>query len=649
MEKRSSLILCALVVLFTVSSVGAVELTVWPADSLEKMFPDAQPPEQPSEMIRLRAAQDEYESAQLAVRADQKIEDLRVTVSPLKRAEGGEIPTSNIRARFVGAIPIRANSPSAKPDQLICKAPCEVPDVLLEDASISLDPGRTQGVWITVHVPVDAPPSLYSGEVRITADAQEATVPIQLEVLPFAIPVERHLQVTNWINWSNIAKHHGLERWSEPYWKLLETYAANWRAHRQNVVMADIGLIDCHVTKDGLLECDYERFDRLVELLERAGVLDRLELPFMASHGPGGWSSREIVLRKISAESRETGKRVSLPPDQGLKPFLGQLQAHLADKQWLDKTIMHVCDEPAAHNLESWREASRFIHEAAPKIARIDAIETTGFGDELEVWVPKLNHLSNWFDHYREMQRRGKELWFYTCCHPWGYYPNRFLDQPLIETRVLHWMNWHAGATGYLHWGLLAWTDDPFQDAGEPRLPPGDRCIVYPGGGGPLDSIRWEQMRDGIEDYECLWLLRARMKEIQRRLGPAAADMDAAEPSDAFCAQIVRSFTDYAKQPERLRAVRQQLQDAIVQATEPPLVMLRLEPRAGHELVAGPISVIVRGIVEQGSTVKVNGQDVSITKQGTFVRQFGTSSGEIIVDVAGNGGTKRLTRTYTVR
>ena len=64
MEKRSSLILCALVVLFTVSSVGAADLTAWPADSLEKVFPDAQPPEQPSEMIRLRAAQDEYESAQ---------------------------------------------------------------------------------------------------------------------------------------------------------------------------------------------------------------------------------------------------------------------------------------------------------------------------------------------------------------------------------------------------------------------------------------------------------------------------------------------------------------------------------------------------------------------------------------------------------
>ena len=36
------------------------------------------------------------------------------------------------------------------------------------------------------------------------------------------------------------------------------------------------------------------------------------------------------------------------------------------------------------------------------------------------------------------------------------------------------------------------------------RVPAGDPWIVYPGKDGPLDSIRFEAMRDGIADYELL-------------------------------------------------------------------------------------------------------------------------------------------------
>ena len=55
---------------------------------------------------------------------------------------------------------------------------------------------------------------------------------------------------------------------------------------------------------------------------------------------------------------------------------------------------------------------------------------------------------------------------------------------------------------------------DPFKDltlADEKEfLPGGDSWIVYPGKDGPLDSIRFETMRDGITDYELLCLLAER-------------------------------------------------------------------------------------------------------------------------------------------
>ena len=92
----------------------------------------------------------------------------------------------------------------------------------------------------------------------------------------------------------------------------------------------------------------------------------------------------------------------------------------------------------------------------------MDAIETTHCLDRLEVWVPKLDHLSTWQNAYEDAQRRGNELWLYTVgIFQQGSLPNKTVDVALIESRILHWLNYRYGLNGYLHWGWNVWTDDP--------------------------------------------------------------------------------------------------------------------------------------------------------------------------------------------
>ena len=127
------------------------------------------------------------------------------------------------------------------------------------------------------------------------------------------------------------------------------------------------------------------------------------------------------------------------------------------------------------------------------------------------------------------------------------------MDYPLIKTRVLHWINFRWGFTGYLHWGFNHWRgDDPFKDLEPPHggstfLPPGDAWIVYPGDRRLLDSIRHEAMRDGVEDYELLRLL---------------AEKDPGK-AKTLAETVVRSFTDYARDPKTLRQVRLELLDTL--------------------------------------------------------------------------------------
>jgi len=156
-------------------------------------------------------------------------------------------------------------------------------------------------------------------------------------------------------------------------------------------------------------------------------------------------------------------------------------------------------------------------------------------------------------DFYRSRVGRGDELWFYTCLAPTGTYANRFIDYHLLKTRLLHWLNFHYEATGYLHWGYNHWqTEAPWVDVepvhGNTRcLPPGDNCIVYPGEGRPMDSIRFEAMRDGIEDYELLRLLAQR-------------DTDRAH---AICTRVIRAFDDYDLNVGNFRAARRELLQAL--------------------------------------------------------------------------------------
>jgi hypothetical protein len=151
----------------------------------------------------------------------------------------------------------------------------------------------------------------------------------------------------------------------------------------------------------------------------------------------------------------------------------------------------------------------------------------------VNIWVPQLNFLSDSIDFYKKRQAKGDEVWFYTCIYPQGKYPNRFIDQQLIQTRLLHWINFKYGITGYLHWGYNHWsnggTDTPDWkspygetsvvngDAGQ-ILPGGDSWIVYPGEKMLYPSMRLEAMRDGIVDYELLKMFKGRYPEEADRM-----------------------------------------------------------------------------------------------------------------------------------
>jgi hypothetical protein len=211
--------------------------------------------------------------------------------------------------------------------------------------------------------------------------------------------------------------------------------------------------------------------------------------------------------------------------------------------------MQHLADEPIAQNIKSYRAMATLARKYAPEVRIIEACHTKDLVGAIDIWVPQLNYLQQDYAHYQARQQAGDEVWFYTCVFPQGEYANRFLELPLAKTRLLHWINYRYGATGYLHWGYNQWTaEDPFTHTtrphgGPPYLPAGDPWIVYPGKDGPLDSIRFEAMRDGIADCALLQALSERDKAGAQELAR----------------KVVLAFDRYDTDVSAFRAVRHEL------------------------------------------------------------------------------------------
>lgn len=599
--------------------------------------------------IRVFGIRNEIVSAQCVIKAPGDLENLTVAVTQLKDAAGSAaIPAENVEWSFVESILVEENTPELLKSDLIRPAPARFPDYLGEARQCSLSPGACKAVYLTIKIPSDAEPGEYRTRVTATCSDASLSVPLFLTVYPLTLPDERHLMVTEWFSTSRFKQHHAVDSSdSQRFFDILRVYADNMADHRQNVFRVSLDLVDRMRTADGKLQFDFSRFDRWAEVFWSTGRMDLLETGSVARFGEGGWSSSEVLLRDFSVRDESTGETKMLPGKDFLPQFLPALVQHLREKEWLKKTVFHICDEPSNHNIMAWREASDFVHRCAPELRRLDAIETPHCLDRLEIWVPKLDHLATWQSAYKDAQRQGNELWFYTVgIFQKGSLPNKTVDVPLLDARVMHWVNYRYGLKGYLHWGFNAWTDDPFTAPGKHR---GDGWHVYPKKDGLLNSLRWEQMRAGLQDYECLWLLENKISQIRSTLSPRIADL--IQPSRRpleIASRVVRTYHDFTRDPSVLYAAKRQAIQETLDLDRSPRVLFQTNPPE-HSTLAADCAVDVHGWAEPGTKIRINGQDVPVASDGLFIEQIRPSSeGQIELEAEKEDGRIVVVREFAL-
>ncbi|MBS0010599.1 MAG: DUF4091 domain-containing protein [Bacteroidales bacterium] len=292
---------------------------------------------------------------------------------------------------------------------------------------------------------------------------------------------------------------------------------------------------------------DFSRFDiALSRYLDDFGFNSfRIDLPGM---GSGTYYSRN--------EGRYGGFRQgTVIYNKLMMSYLSQIEAHLREKGWLDRVYVYWFDEPGRIDYPFVREGMEIIRRGASEISTFLTENDPGpeIMDVTDISCTIWHRIDP--DKARMVKERGNEYWSYLCTGPKHPWLSEFIDHDGINLRMWLWGTWAYDLDGILIWSTNYWTSrsasppgylqNPWEDPAsyvqgygwplgkQTQWGNGDGRLFYPPNRNPgkdirvfieepVPSFRLEQLREGIEDYEYLTLL----KELASRLPQTAVYND---------------------------------------------------------------------------------------------------------------------------
>jgi hypothetical protein len=523
-------------------------LRVWPVNSIVKVFPD-DPAPATAAAASICLARNEKEPLQLALRGAERVPGVRVEVGPLVGPGGKRL--DDLQVNVVGFVPMdhasnyyQTDSPTWHRKYPRQSGQCDGwpglwPDPLLPRDTLDLEPNQTQAVWITVGAGAQAAPGEYRGSVRLVAAQRRiAEVPLVVRVWNFALPEENHLAAIYDVRCTPTSLWGGTNR--ELYRSVAEFM------HARRLCPDKLEPAPSITYRDGRVEADFTEFDQ-------AGAWYFDQRKFRHSYTPWhfylfGWGhppTRKFGELPYPGEPPfEGADRSKLRPEfkRAYQACLKVFWDHVKQRGWADRFTLYISDEPYFTKpaiVAQMKALCQMIHEVDPKIPIYSSTwhHVPDWDGSLTVWG--LSHYGLVPPEKLAELRSSARVWFTTdgqmcsdtpCC--------------AVERLLPHYcFKYHALA--YEFWGATWLTYDPYRfgwhayihQSGEPgkstwvRYPNGDGFLIYPGApighAGPVSSIRLEQAREGVEDYEYLFLLR-KLADAAKTAGRDARDAEQA-------------------------------------------------------------------------------------------------------------------------
>lgn len=438
--------------------------------------------------------------AQFALWSWTGTEQLRLSCTPLRMANGAELPATAVTTRFV---------------RHVWGDGQDYGDVLDPIARLDLPASGYRALWLSVKVPTDCTPGHYTGTLSVRgAKNQVVDFPLELEVLAARLPDPRDwtFYLDLWQHPWAVARYHKVQPFSAEHYALLKPIYQELASAGQKTLTISLtdlpwnhqnfdpyhAMIQRTQKADGSWEFDYTLFDEYVTFGKECGLGPHIHCYSMVT-----WGNR-VNYTDASGDNLVVTRNAGTPEHEAYwGAFLRDFQAHLTSKGWEEQTFIAL-DERSPKELAA---AVKVLRQYAPKLriamagnrapSSFEGIEIDVYSQDIGNVTPKL------LGEVQSRRAAGQVTTFYICCSPSR--PNTFTFSPSAEQV---WLGYYGGANGFdgmLRWAFVNWPYDPLWDTSFSSWPAGDTFLLYPG---VRASMRWELLRDGIEEAEKLKLLR---------------------------------------------------------------------------------------------------------------------------------------------
>jgi len=487
----------------------------------------------------LSLAKNEHEGLQVVVIPfHRELSEVGVSVSPFRDEK------NNIREDIIAEVSLVGHVDVADNPPYEAEYKDWWPDPLLYfQNKCDVRVGEHVAYWINISTQPDTLTGIYKGTITVTAaDCRPLSIRLNVNVWDFALPEGTHLRNAFTYNEPQVELFYG-NRWDR---KLAYRYYDFILDHLLNIDhLYRKDPPDIEVVKYGI-SCGMNAFN------------------------VGG------VFRYISNNRTVTD--------------LDQYVSKLKQEGLFDSAYVYGFDEVKEDKFTEIREVFGTIHKSFPGLETMTTAvdhsfgKDTGLREVVDIWVP----LTDWYDldEARKLRAEDKEMWWYICVVPVHPYANWFIEYPAIESRLLTGAMSHKYKTGgFLYYMINLWTGnqklitsgpytdwDPGSFVNEKKgyTANGDGSLLCPGPDGPLSTIRLENIRDGLEDYEYLYLLAELVRKI-RDLPETArnlAYLDRANRLLAVPNSLVRSLTEYTRDPNVIYEYRALLAKHIIEGKQ---------------------------------------------------------------------------------
>ena len=424
--------------------------------------------------LRAAAARDEYEPVTFCLHALADLADVRVEVGALRGRGGAVIPAENVDVRVVRCIRVQVSA-SAKTYRL-------EPYLLERRSAFAAPAGTTRQVWLTLKVPVSTKPGEYTGTITVRAAGRpDRRIPLRLRVWPFVLPPA---PIDMAICYPRPPASDDMLR------KQLIDVREHGCASIEPAMSVQIASRDRTFGDD-----DVQATVRHCRRMLRA--------------------RREVFGQRSFGATFGAGHQIICHWDQGTNWFAYWPHSPKIDAELL-RAIDLVCqtakaaganeplrvyplDEAGAHNLLD--EAAYYYALIRRKRPHLATWTTIGGG--MAMGIDELGALSQPVEFLTTNRLTPKIARALVARHkPYGVY-NGAGHTPAGARFFYGLHGWKTGAEQVLQW-CYHFGNGVFEAGGIRR---GDEGYAYLAADGPLPSLMWEAVREGIDDYRTVSLL----------------------------------------------------------------------------------------------------------------------------------------------